>query len=391
MRRAPTATAGAAVLSIAMIAAAGPALAGGETVAVQGMAAIVNNDVGMARDKAIDDAKRKAVQQVAGTRVSSQSISENFQLVSDRIYARASGFVKTYAIDKEYKDEGVYYVKMSATVDVDAVAENLDQIFKVKPRVIVMISEQNVGAGNPAYWWGTKGFTSEMDIMQTALIAAWQPKGFKFIDPGMLAGELSVGKAMAGPNPGNAAVLSLSREADADVAIVGKIAVTDAGPVMEGVKMHSYQAVGSLRALNVDTGEIITVADDQAVAAHIDGNQGGRLAIKALAKKLGGALQTAIMSKWTAEAAGAKEIQLVLKGPIKTATLDQVKRFLVHEVRGVESVDLRRRKKNKASLVVQIRGSAMDLGGSFDSKRFDGFTVEVASVTKSAVTIEVKK
>ncbi len=386
MRRARTAT----LTAVLQIAAVTPALADATSVSVQGMAAIVNDDVAMARDKAINDAKRKAVEQVAGTRVSSQSISENFQLVSDRIYARASGYVKTYAIDKEYKDEGVYYVKMTATVDADAVAENLDQLFKVKPRVIVMISEQNVGAGNPAYWWGTKGFVSEMDIMQTSLIQQWQPAGFKFVDPGMLSGELSVGNAMSGPNPSNSGVLRLSREADADVAIVGKVAVTDAGPVMEGVKMHSYQAVGSLRVLNVDTGEIITVADDQGTAAHIDGNQGGRLAIKALAKKLGGKLRTSIMAKWTAEAAGAKTIELVLVGPIKTKTLDQVKRFLVHEVRGIESVDIRRRKKKKAYLTVNIRGSAMDLGGSFERKTFDGFAVEVASVTKSAVTIEVK-
>src|SRR5262245_25397452 len=75
-----------------------------QTVEIEGFAAVVNNDIAQARDKAIDDAKRKAVEQVAGSQVSSESISENFQLVSDKIYARASGFVKNYSISSELKD-----------------------------------------------------------------------------------------------------------------------------------------------------------------------------------------------------------------------------------------------------------------------------------------------
>src|SRR5687767_15807724 len=107
------------------------ALAAEETVEVEGVAAVVNNDVAIARDRAIDDAKRKAVEQVAGAQVSSESITENFQLVEDKIYSRAAGFVKNYKILSELKDEGgVYRVKIKANVDTKAVADNLDQIFQ---------------------------------------------------------------------------------------------------------------------------------------------------------------------------------------------------------------------------------------------------------------------
>ena len=363
----------------------------GQTVEVEGAAAIVGGDMAMARDKAIDDAKRKAVEQVAGTRVSAETITENFQLVQDRIYARASGFVRNFEIKSQFKDEGTYFVKIRAEVDADAIADNLSQLFTVKPRVIILIAEQNVGAGNYAYWWGVRGFSSEMDIMQTTLIARWQPKGFKFVDPGALSGEIRVKKGMRRPELSNNDVLTLSRGADADVAIVGKVAVSDAGPVMEGVKMRSFHAVGTLRVLDVDTGHILAVADDTGVGAHIDGNQGGRLAIKALATKIGDKLEKAILGKWTAEAAGAKEVELVVKGRLKARDIDALRQALQSQVRGVERVDLRRRKKKKAYLVVQMRGTAMDLGRALEDADLGPLDIEVDSVTKNKVIVEASK
>src|SRR5688572_10458436 len=213
------------------------ALAAEETVEVEGVAAVVNNDVAIARDRAIDDAKRKAVEQVAGAQVSAESITENFALVEDKIYSRASGFVKTYAIVNELKDQGgVYRVKIKATVDTKAVADRLDQIFAEKPRVIVMVAEQNVGSKGFSYWWGNSGFVSDMDIFQTALISQWQPKGFKFIDPALLQDKLQVKGAMQKAGIEDNVAVSIGRDADADIAIVGKVLVSDAGNVMDGVK-----------------------------------------------------------------------------------------------------------------------------------------------------------
>jgi hypothetical protein len=363
--------------------------AGPETVEVEGLAAVVNNDIAHARDKALDDAKRKAVEQVAGTQVSSQSISENFQLVEDKIYARASGFVKNYTISSELKDGDTYRVKIKATVDAGAIAENLDLLFKAKPRVIVMIAEQNVGGKSPSYWWGNSGFSSEMDVFQTSLIAQWQPKGFKFIDPGMLRGKLKVGKAMTTPELSTSDALTLSKGADADVAIIGKVLVTDAGPVMEGVNMHSFHAVGTLRVLNVDTGEIIAVADDTGIAPHIDANMGGRLAIKQLTDKLGNNLQTMILSKWTAESASALEIELVVSNAKTSKVIDEVTRVLSTEVRGVESATLRRRAKGNAYYNVRFRGDAMGFAREVEGKTFKDFGVAVEDVTKAKVKLAV--
>jgi hypothetical protein len=365
------------------------AIAEQQTIETEGLAAVVNNDIAMARDKAIDDAKRKAVEQVAGSHVSSESITQNFQLVEDKIYARASGFVKTYQIASEFKDQETYHVKIKATVDASAVAENLDQIFKAKPRVIVLIAEQNVGGKAFSYWWGSSGYASEMDVMQTALIEQWQPHGFKFIDPALLRGKLKVQKAMQSPQMSDQDAFTISRSADADIAIVGKVLVSDAGPVMDGVQMHSFHAVGTMRVLNVDTGEIIAVKDESGVAPHIDPNMGGRAAIKALATKLASDLEKQILTKWTAEAASSQELELEVAGAKDTKQLNEIERVLKGEVRGVESATLRRRAKGKAFFTVKVRAESMAFAHDVEAKSYKDFSLAVDDVSKGRIKLHV--
>lgn len=362
-----------------------------QTIEVEGMAAVINGDIGMARDKAVDEAKRKAVEQVVGTTVQAESVAVDFQLVQEKITSRASGFVKSYEIKTQYKDGDTYIVKLKAQVDARAIADETSQLFSVKPRVLVLIAEQNVGGGSFNYWWGSRGFSSEMDIMQSSLIGQWQPKGFKFVDPSALQGRVKVTKAMQRADLDTPQVLSLGKNADADIAIVGKVVVTDAGTVMEGVKMRSFHAVGNLKVINIDTGEILAVNDDTAVAAHIDGNVGGRNAIKALAEKIGGALQTSIMKRWTGEAAGAQSLEVVVKGALKPADLKALTAMLTSEVRGVERVDVRKKTKDTVFLDVSFKGTSKDFSGSVEDKKIGDLTIEVEEMTKAKLVLSVAK
>lgn len=377
--------------AVALVLMTGSARAEVEETEVEGVAAVVSGDKAMARDRAIDDAKRKAVEQVAGSQVSAESISENFELVEDRIYSRASGFVKTYQIVSELEAEGVYKVRIKAQVDKAAIADDLGLLFADKPRVIVMVAEQNIGSKGFSYWWGNSGFVADLAMMQNTLIEKWQPKGFKFVDPALLAGKLRVKGAMQKPDVADEHAVLLGRDADADVAVVGQVLVSDAGPVMDGLKMHSYQAVGSIRVINIDTGEIIAVADDTAAAPHVDPNVGGRTAIKSLASKLSEKLEKKIMAKWTQEAASSRELEVVVTGLKSGADLKEIRRVLAEKVRGVESVTVRRQKKGQAALTVKVRARAPDFARDAEAQAFEGFKLEADEVTKNRVELSVAR
>ena len=378
-----TTTWGLALLTVGLTASTARAEVKAAT--VTGVAAVVNGDVAIARDRAIDDAKRKAVEQIAGAQVSAESIAVDFELVQDRITSRASGFVKTYQIVSELQEEGVYKVQMKAQVDAGAIAQDLSVLFAEKPRVIVLIAEQNIGAKGFSYWWGSSGYVADLQMAQNTLIEKWQPKGFKFVDPALLAGKLRMKGAMKKPDVADEHAVLIGRDADADVAIVGRILVSDAGPVMEGLKMHSYQAVGTLRVLSIDTGEVLAVADDTAAAPHVDPNVGGRTAIKALTQKLAGKLESRIMAKWTEEATSARELEVVVHGVKGSKQVQAIKDAIEAKVRGVESVRVRRRARGRLYLTVQVRARAADFARDVEGLEELGLGVE--EVTRARVAL----
>ena len=156
---------------------------------------------------------------------------------------------------------------------------------KARPRVIVMIAEQNVGKNGFSYWWGAKGFVSDMDILQNALIKSWQPRGFKFVDPAMLGDALTVKGALPQSGAQQPVGGPDRPRYDADIAIVGKVLVTDGGVVMKGVDMRTYNAVGTLRVLNVDHRRDRRRGRRDGDRRPCRPERRGRAAIQALAKK----------------------------------------------------------------------------------------------------------
>src|SRR5689334_7847830 len=70
--------------------------AGEQTVTAEGMGVPSGGDKAKARDQAIDNALRRAVEQTVGTLIESSTATDNYEVLDDRIYTQARGFVKSY-------------------------------------------------------------------------------------------------------------------------------------------------------------------------------------------------------------------------------------------------------------------------------------------------------
>src|SRR5262245_4601069 len=85
-------------------------------VTAEGVASI-GTDKAAAHDKAIEDALRRAVEQAVGTMVESETSVENYQLLSDKIYSRSSGYVKKYQVVSEQAEGNLLRIRIEAEVD----------------------------------------------------------------------------------------------------------------------------------------------------------------------------------------------------------------------------------------------------------------------------------
>src|SRR3972149_10885828 len=62
--------------------------AGVKIVEASGFASVIGRDAAMARDGAVDDALRKAVEQAVGTMVSAETMVENYQVLKDSVFTK---------------------------------------------------------------------------------------------------------------------------------------------------------------------------------------------------------------------------------------------------------------------------------------------------------------
>ncbi|MBU1055196.1 MAG: hypothetical protein KKC46_15445 [Proteobacteria bacterium] len=101
----------------------------------------------IARERAIDEAKRAALEQAIGSAVESSTTVENFVVIKDQILSRTAGYLKNIKVIKEKKtDIGTFEVEIEADVETSAILEDLDRFKKVlswqkNPRISIIIDK----------------------------------------------------------------------------------------------------------------------------------------------------------------------------------------------------------------------------------------------------------
>ena len=104
-----------------------PAPVHAQEITAEGSAAILNNNMAGARKQALRNAQRNAVEQGVGVLLDSRSISQNFEIIQDKILSSSQGFVSRYKILAEGKTSDLqsYRVKIRATVSRNLLKDRL--------------------------------------------------------------------------------------------------------------------------------------------------------------------------------------------------------------------------------------------------------------------------
>ncbi len=154
-----------------------------KTVTAEGVAAIQGNARDIARDAALEDAQKRAVEQAIGILIDSQTQVENYQLISDKILSQTKGYIKRYNITSETVDSGLLRVRINAEVALGQLTDDLAGIGILlgrmhMPRTMVMIAEQNIGHEWYAWWWGHQGSPDGHRRRGKYVHGCLYPKGF---------------------------------------------------------------------------------------------------------------------------------------------------------------------------------------------------------------------
>jgi hypothetical protein len=368
-----------------------PARAGEKVVTVEGMGAIIAGDKAKAEEDAVNDALRNAVEQVVGMHVESQTLVDNFVVVQDRILSRTRGFVSGYRVLSREEEPDLIRVKVEATVKESDLVSDLEAIGlllarKNYPRLLILIDEQIfLDEG------GEKREPTTVDASTAtgALLSTLRPKGFRFVDPSVVAAGTEA-NMLSSALQGNAAeAVRIGRAYQADVILLGR-AISRRGTLpYGGQNMVSMQAVVNVQAIRADTGEIFARSDDTAPQVGNSPLETAHLAIRKAVDRLLPRLEEQVLDNWSQEVTSGTVVELVIVNDLGFAGVRRFITLLPGYVRGTEEVSMRNFAEGMTTLEVRFKGSALDLAGELSAKEWTEFKIEVTGVTANRVQVRV--
>ena len=373
-----------------------PAISAGTPAVVsttaEGVGVIKSGNKAMARDQAIRDGQRIAVEQAVGTMVASETLVQNYEVLRDQIYSQTQGYIKNFTIIEEKEEGSLYRVTLKAQVargslENDLMALGMLMQRKEMPRIMLMVAEQNVGMHYYSFWWGLKSEQTDLSVTESVLMEQLGQKGFVLVDPSVKAGRVDVSEPYRIASLSNEAIVSIGRLYAAEVVIYGKALAKLAGSVMNS-SMQSAMADVSLRAVNTDNARVIASATNHAAAVHPSKVTAGTNALKAATESISESLVEQIAERWNQDVSSGALIQLEIKGVASYSRLVTFKDN-VKQIRGVTGLYQRNYQAGVATLDLKATKGAQALADEIVGIDYGGFSVDVTEVSQNRIQLKM--
>ena len=377
--------------------AAGSQLSGDVQVQeAQGQAAVLSGDKPAAREKAIADALRHAVEMAVGTKVTSSSEVQDFQSKMDRVLTHSTGYVKKYEIIKEGMDGEVVQITIRAQISTAALDKDLEamgmlMVRKGMPRTMVLIAEQNIGMVAPqAFWLPGSLASTDLRIAENVVLDTLKNGGFgQLIDP-EIASEKTATVGNITTEVTAAQARKIKSLTGAEVILLGQVIATLKGFMPDlGPGWRSCTATISGRAVNTDNGDILSTSETTQSAAQLDDQTCGKEAIKKASKVFAGDMIKKIGERWSKDVSGGNEVHVTVRKVSSFKLASDFRSALTSQMRGVKGVSQRSFSSGTQELDVTLVGTTDQFAQELESKKLGKFSVKVTGVSANTIEVEL--
>ncbi len=337
---------------------------------------------GQTKDAAIEQAKRDAVEVGLGAFISSETIVTATSL-SDNIYSKAQGFIKTFKIVSESQGpDGLWEITIDAEV-----TQMLDQVMRDeaalqtllnamnRPRIIFMIREENLIDNTPT------------DFAETKLLSMFYDKGFDVVDRQLvqaLKGQQDYEQALAGNVSAAAKIASML---GAEVIVIGTAKISSGG---EFYGMTSGQADINGKIVRADTGEILAVVPNaHGKKPHISPSTAGVNATNEAAGNLGTDIIRQLIEKWSTQQSNYIKVYIVLKNADFMSYMTFESFLKAQTVSGIRNAYAKSLNDGVAEFEVEFEGKAQALAMGLSRTSPDGLDFKVTGLSGNRLTVEI--
>lgn len=365
-----------------------------QTVDAVGEAAIVNNDEVKARDEAKKAALRNAVEQVAGTLVSADTLTENSQLVSDRIFTNATGYVKKYSSPQFKKDGGVVTCSLKADVAVGTLDKDLQAIQSLVrslqgKKMVVVLQEQVVDR---------QGVITQSSVMAEVLSDALKKDGWTLIDPAFVSGKL---KLAAGATMGQVEAKEIGNLTKADYILYGQAGFRQQEPplMFKGSKEYfpvtgeyslTVFATDSGSQIGVVTGKLISKLNDTKVSQVHSYSRTMHDLVRSDQSNILGNMRKAIYAQLQSDRQNGNRVVVDVLGLPDYDAVTDFKQVLAARS-GVNGVEEGSFEGGKANYEVTLLSNTSSFAQEFRKATFKGKKISVTGRSNNRVELTVAK
>jgi hypothetical protein len=346
-------------------------------VKAEGMAAIHNNLIDIARDKAIENAQRHAVETVVGVMISSSTEVENFQLKLDRILSESRGFINNFKIISEKRVEDQYEVVIEAEVGEGRLKDrmtaiNLIMIRKAKPRLMIIF-----------------GDTAQIDaVAESSMAKFFLSRGFRIHDSETLKNSTQQGNLHRSLSDSREAA-KIARNYGAEIVVVGRSEVMSRSFTISGIEMNSNQVIVSVKVINADTGEVIATDSETASAPGMKDDF--KTIAEQAAATLAGRMLNNVLERWSYELTNAVTVNVILSGLSSYEDLLKFKEQLPLEVKGFKALYQRSYQNGMAELDMEIKGNTQGLADDLAAMKLSDRKIKILEITQNRINAQLMR
>ena len=361
-----------------------PNFKGGKTTTIiaEGYANSDSRGEANAIERALESAKRNAVEQAVGSIINSQTTVKNNKLIEDKIYEKTTGYISSYKILSINKNSSVWQTKIEATVGVDLIQDNLQAIGilldrKQLPAILILVFDKE-GNINTTF--------------NTALEKNMSKKGFKFVSARTLNNTLE---------KENIDIKTLSKNKDyiKQIANITKSQVVITGKAdasfftsIQGTALKSYRSDIAIIAINIS--DYSTIARTTYQVGGVGGTDEDAKSISLVksAENITEDFSSQILAKWQEEIQSGSEYTIYVYGLDFSSSIDfeeelkknigDIKEIYNRGLSGDTSTYLVKYMGSSKNLAIDINRSATKMGYKLLIDKFDDKTITIKANKK---------
>ena len=339
---------------------------------VAGQAVIRGDDVVGAREEALQDAMEKAVTRAVTAELPPKTLNTYVRRVlKDRIYQRASRYVRRYTVAQEEKAGALYHVTLEIELARHALKREVQAIVDALPqrpflRALLLVSTQDPTPG--------------AERVEETLRKAWANEGVQLVD--LPAGDTvhPVDVPEVGTDLSDATAKKLGTLSGADVVVRGHGAAAS----------ETTRATLTLHALATDGAVIGTVSLPKTTPVG-EGPPREAPPLQQLAREGAAALLQLLLDRVGADPGAPTLVRLTLTNVRRSRDLKALAAALRAHVPGVRDVRQRSYRRRTAELEVVMQGSAKSLADALARRSFPNFKLKIKSVGEDSVSGTLKR